>query len=186
MKNRTPELTQTPTAAQIVEGFKAFVFSKANVRIRFADYGDPRDPTPEQVDYYMADINKVRRQTKSLKKVWVWLKNYPVELTARLLIETAKTTNTGFRFNVTKVMEWEYCVGWYGSIELRDRAKTLVYQAYQLATADDCKLLKTPDDEHALWLTYHFAAEPVIYYTEEELEREFEKRYPDYPEEDKE
>jgi hypothetical protein len=184
MKNKTPELTQSPTAAQIVEGFKAFVFSKANVRIRFADYGDPFDP--QTLVNWKADINKVRRQTRALKEIWSRMENSPVELIARLLIETAKTTNTGFRFNVTKVMQWEYCVGWYGSIELRDRAKSFVYQAFQLATADDFKLLNTPADEHALWLTYHFAAEPVIYYTEEELEREFEKRYPDYPEEDKE
>jgi hypothetical protein len=157
MKNKTPELTQTPTAAQIVEGFKAFVFSKANVRIRFADYGDPQKPTPEDVANYKVDINKVRRQTRELKKLWGWYRNYSVELVARGLIETAKTTNTGLRFDVTTVQEWEYSVSWYGSIEIRQRASKFLYEVYQTLNADDCKLVRMPDDEHALWLTYHFA-----------------------------
>jgi hypothetical protein len=159
MKNKTPELTQTPTAAQIVEGFRAYVFSKANVRIRFDNYGDRDNVTKEAIESYMADINKVRRQTKELKKLWGWFKNYPVELIARGLIETANSTNTGFRFNryAHGIIYWEYCVSWYGSIEIRSRASKFLYEVYQNLNADDCKLVRMPDDEHALWLTYHFA-----------------------------
>jgi len=156
MKN-TKEITATPTAAQIVEAFKRYVFSKANVRIRFEDYGDPFDP--QTLVNWKADINKVRRQTRELKKLWGWFKNYPVELIARGLIETASSSNTGFRFNryAHGIIYWEYCVSWYGSIEIRERASKFLYQAYQNLNADDCKLVRMPNDEHALWLTYHFA-----------------------------